>query len=73
MYPLHVRNEQCRPDDRIHERSGLFSPFCMGEALVDVARYAWNNLVLQCILLENFSKLIPHMHIQEVDAKEVLY
>lgn len=45
----------------------------MGEALVDVARYAWNNLVLQCILLENFSKLIPHMYIQEVDAKEVLY
>jgi hypothetical protein len=30
-------------------------------------------LVWQNIPLENFSKLILHMHIQEVEAKEVLY
>lgn len=40
---------------------------------MDVARFARNNLVLQYIPHENFSKLIPHMHIQEVDGKEVLH
>jgi CRP-like cAMP-binding protein len=40
---------------------------------VDVTRYARNNLVLQYIPFEDFSTLTPHMHIQEVDAKEVLH
>ncbi|WHZ27870.1 MAG: hypothetical protein OJF51_002667 [Nitrospira sp.] len=40
---------------------------------MDVARYARNNSVLQYIPLDDFSKLIPHMQIREVDAKEVLH
>jgi len=55
------------------KRSGLFSPFCKGETLVDVARCARNNLVLQYIPPEDFSKLLPHMQVMEVDVKEVLH
>lgn len=40
---------------------------------MDVAKRAQNNLVLQCIPFEDFSKLVPHMQIREVDAKEVLH
>ena len=40
---------------------------------MDVARYARNNSVLQYIPLDDFSPLIPHMQIREVDAKEVLH
>ena len=55
------------------KRSGLFSRFFKGEALVDVAKYARNNSVLQYIPFEDFSKLIPHMQVLEVDSKEVLH
>lgn len=55
------------------KRSGLFSPFCKGEALVDVAGCARNNLVLQYIPSEDFSNLLPHMQVRDVDAKEVLH
>lgn len=40
---------------------------------MDVARYARNNLVLQYIPLEDFSKLLPYMQVRKVDAKEVLH
>lgn len=40
---------------------------------MDVERYARTNLVLQYIPLEDFSKLIPHMLVREVEAKEVLH
>ncbi len=40
--------------------------------MADVAENARNNLVLQYIPFEDFSKLVPHMQVMEVDAKEVL-
>jgi CRP-like cAMP-binding protein len=40
---------------------------------VDVARHARNNSVLRDIPFEDFSTLIPHMQVIEVDSREVLH
>jgi CRP-like cAMP-binding protein len=40
---------------------------------MDVGQFARNNLLFQCIPFADFSKLVPHMQIREVEAKEVLH
>ncbi len=39
---------------------------------MDVVQNARDNLVLQYIPFEDFAKLVPHMQVRNVDAKEVL-